>query len=69
MAALKAGKTIKYSGASGPCVFTPIGDIIDCKFRFNQVTDGAFKLEKTDENLREVMGRILTQQLGRGITV
>ena len=32
-------------------------------------TDGAFKLEKTDENLREVMGRILTQQLGRGITV
>jgi branched-chain amino acid transport system substrate-binding protein len=44
LAALKAGKTIKYSGASGPCVFTPIGDIIDCKFRFNQVTDGAFKL-------------------------
>jgi iron-sulfur cluster assembly protein CyaY len=32
-------------------------------------TAGAFKLEKTDENLREVMGRILTQQLGRGITV
>jgi frataxin-like iron-binding protein CyaY len=32
-------------------------------------TAGAFKLEKTDENLREVMGRILTQQLGKGITV
>jgi CyaY protein len=28
-------------------------------------SEGAFKLEKTDENLREVMGRILTQQLGR----
>lgn len=44
LAALKAGKTIKYSGASGPCVFTDIGDIVDCKFRFNQVHDGAFKL-------------------------
>ena|SRR5271165_271699 len=44
LAALKTGKTIKYEGASGPCTFTDIGDIIDCKFRFNQVTDGAFKL-------------------------
>jgi CyaY protein len=32
-------------------------------------TGGAFKLEKTGENLREVLGRILTQKLGRGITV
>jgi hypothetical protein len=32
-------------------------------------SEGAFKLEKTDENLREVMGRILTQQLGREIAV
>jgi branched-chain amino acid transport system substrate-binding protein len=44
LAALKAGKAIKYSGASGPCTFTPIGDIIDCKFRFNVVKDGAFNL-------------------------
>jgi ABC-type branched-subunit amino acid transport system substrate-binding protein len=44
LAALKAGKTIKYEGASGPCTFTEIGDIIDCKFRFNQAADGAFKL-------------------------
>jgi branched-chain amino acid transport system substrate-binding protein len=44
LAALKAGKTIKYSGASGPCVFTDIGDIVDCKFRFNQVKNGAFTL-------------------------
>ena len=27
LAALKAGKDIKYSGASGPCTFTDIGDI------------------------------------------
>jgi ABC-type branched-subunit amino acid transport system substrate-binding protein len=44
LAALKAGKTIKYEGASGACTFTEIGDIIDCKFRFNQAVDGAFKL-------------------------
>jgi len=41
---IKPGTTIKYSGASGPCTFTDIGDIIDCKFRFNQVKDGAFTL-------------------------
>jgi ABC-type branched-subunit amino acid transport system substrate-binding protein len=44
LAAIKAGKKIKYEGASGPCVFTDIGDITDCKFRFNQVANGAFKL-------------------------
>lgn len=43
LAALKAGKGVKYSGASGPCVFTDIGDITDCKFRYNQVENGAFK--------------------------
>ena len=36
-ALLKAGKDDKYSGASGPCAFTDIGDITDCKFRFNRV--------------------------------
>jgi ABC-type branched-subunit amino acid transport system substrate-binding protein len=44
LAALKQGKGIKYSGASGPCTFTDIGDISDCKFRFNRVDNGAFKL-------------------------
>jgi branched-chain amino acid transport system substrate-binding protein len=44
LAALKAGKEIKYSGASGPCTFTDIGDISDCKFRYNRADDGAFKL-------------------------
>ena len=40
---IKAGKDVKYSGASGPCTFTDIGDITDCKFRYNRVEDGAFK--------------------------
>jgi branched-chain amino acid transport system substrate-binding protein len=44
LAALKQGKEIKYAGASGPCVFTDIGDISECKFRFNQADNGAFKL-------------------------
>jgi branched-chain amino acid transport system substrate-binding protein len=44
LAALKAGKEIKYVGVSGPCVFTDIGDITDCKFRFNQADNGVFKL-------------------------
>jgi len=40
---IKAGKEVKYSGASGPCTFTDIGDITDCKFRYNRVDNGAFK--------------------------
>ncbi len=43
LAALKAGKEIKYSGASGPCTFTDIGDISDCKFSFNRADNGALK--------------------------
>jgi len=42
LAALKQGE-IKYSGASGPCTFTDIGDISDCKFSFKRVDNGAFK--------------------------
>jgi ABC-type branched-subunit amino acid transport system substrate-binding protein len=40
---IKAGKEVKYSGASGPCTFTDIGDITDCKFRYNRVDNGTFK--------------------------
>ena len=40
---LQAGKEVKYSGASGPCTFTDIGDITDCKFRYNRVENGEFK--------------------------
>jgi ABC-type branched-subunit amino acid transport system substrate-binding protein len=43
LAALKQGKAIKYSGASGPCTFTDIGDISDCKFRYNRVDNRTFK--------------------------
>ncbi len=39
IAALKSGE-INYSGASGPCQFTAIGDITGCKFRFDQVAKG-----------------------------
>lgn len=47
LAALADGKTINYTGASGPCDFTEIGDIVDCQFRYEQVKDGAFIHLKT----------------------
>jgi branched-chain amino acid transport system substrate-binding protein len=37
MKLLASGKTIDYDGASGPCDFTATGDIVDCKFRYDQV--------------------------------
>ena len=43
---LAQGKEINYEGASGPCDFTEIGDIIDCKIRFDVAEKGAFKLVK-----------------------
>lgn len=42
--ALAEGHEINYEGASGPCKFTEIGDIFDCKFRFDQVEKGKSKL-------------------------
>jgi ABC-type branched-subunit amino acid transport system substrate-binding protein len=44
--ALAAGKEINYEGASGPCDFTDIGDVIDCKFRYQQVAGGKSKFLK-----------------------
>jgi ABC-type branched-subunit amino acid transport system substrate-binding protein len=44
--ALAAGQEINYEGASGPCDFTDIGDIIDCKFRYQQVAGGKSKFVK-----------------------
>jgi ABC-type branched-subunit amino acid transport system substrate-binding protein len=41
---LAQGQEINYEGASGPCDFTAIGDIQDCKFRFQIVSGGKFKL-------------------------
>jgi branched-chain amino acid transport system substrate-binding protein len=43
---LSQGKEINYEGASGPCDFTDIGDILDCKFRYNKVAAGKFALLK-----------------------
>jgi ABC-type branched-subunit amino acid transport system substrate-binding protein len=40
------GKEINYDGASGPCDFTEIGDILDTKFRYEQAEKGNFKLLK-----------------------
>jgi len=44
--ALAEGKEINYEGASGPCDFTDIGDITDCKFRYQQAAGGKFKFLK-----------------------
>ncbi len=43
---LAQGKEINYEGASGPCDFTDIGDIVDCKFRYNKVAGAKFVLLK-----------------------
>jgi branched-chain amino acid transport system substrate-binding protein len=43
---LAEGKEINYEGASGPCDFTDIGDILDCKFRYVKVEGGKFKFLK-----------------------
>lgn len=40
---LAAGQDINYEGASGPCDFTEIGDIKDCKFRYQVAEGGKFK--------------------------
>jgi branched-chain amino acid transport system substrate-binding protein len=43
---LAQGKEINYEGASGPCDFNEIGDILDTKFRYEQAEKGKFKLLK-----------------------
>jgi len=44
--ALSQGKEINYEGASGPCDFTDIGDIIDCKFRYQRIAGAKSKFLK-----------------------
>ena len=44
--AIAAGEKVDYSGASGPCDFDDKGDILDCKFRFEQIKSGKFTLVK-----------------------
>ena len=43
---LAQGKDINYEGASGPCDFTEIGDILDTRFRYEQAEKGKFKVLK-----------------------
>lgn len=47
LAALAEGKALNYVGASGPCDFNEVGDILDCQFRYEQVRDGVLTLIKT----------------------
>jgi len=44
--AVQAGDKVDYSGASGPCDFNDIGDIVDANFRYEQVVDGKITLLK-----------------------
>ena len=44
--AIAAGEKVDYAGASGPCDFDDKGDILDCKFRYEQVKAGKFALVK-----------------------
>jgi branched-chain amino acid transport system substrate-binding protein len=41
---LGQGKEINFEGASGPCDFDAKGDIADCKFRYERVEKGQFRL-------------------------
>jgi ABC-type branched-subunit amino acid transport system substrate-binding protein len=43
---LAQGKAINYEGASGPCDFNEVGDILDSKFRYEQAEKGKFKVLK-----------------------
>jgi branched-chain amino acid transport system substrate-binding protein len=43
---LAQGREINYEGASGPCDFNEVGDILDCKFRYEQADKGKFRLLK-----------------------
>ncbi|HEY6717533.1 MAG TPA: ABC transporter substrate-binding protein, partial [Reyranella sp.] len=44
--AISAGEKVDYAGASGPCDFDDKGDIIDGKFRYEQIQSGKFTVVK-----------------------
>jgi branched-chain amino acid transport system substrate-binding protein len=44
--AIMAGEKVDYTGASGPCNFDDKGDILSCKFRYEQIKGGKFTLLK-----------------------
>jgi branched-chain amino acid transport system substrate-binding protein len=35
---------VNFTGASGPCKFTDIGDISGCRFRFDVAEKGKYRL-------------------------
>lgn len=43
---LAAGKDINYEGASGPCKFNEIGDVVDATFRYAQIRNGKVEVLK-----------------------
>jgi branched-chain amino acid transport system substrate-binding protein len=43
---LAQGKEVNYEGASGPCDFTEIGDILDCKIRIDQAQGAKLRFVK-----------------------
>ncbi len=43
---IAGGGKVDYSGASGPCDFNDKGDILECKFRFEQIKSGKGVLVK-----------------------
>jgi branched-chain amino acid transport system substrate-binding protein len=43
---LAQGKDVNFEGASGPCEFNEIGDILDTKFRYERAEKGKFTLLK-----------------------
>jgi branched-chain amino acid transport system substrate-binding protein len=44
--AIANGDKVDYAGASGPCDFDDKGDILDCKFRYEQIKSGKFTVVK-----------------------
>ncbi len=45
--AIAAGQEVNYQGASGPCKFDDIGNVIEVQFRLNQIRDGKIVEIKT----------------------
>lgn len=43
---LAQGREINYEGASGPCDFNEIGDILECKFRYSRIAKGKISFLK-----------------------
>ncbi len=44
--AIAAGQAVNYDGASGGCDFNEVGDILDTRFRYDQVRGGSLSLIK-----------------------